>query len=275
MLSARQVAVNQAIWRSVDFVDRYAVRTLEPVEALLLARYREPLSGRTLEFGCGAGRLLGYLSQLGLEANGVDISLRMVAHCRRTYPQAHVQAGDISRPRLCGEGQFDAIWITAAVLDTLDDFARRRVLGEIAGMIGSNGILIFSTHNLDAPPPGPARLRDGLRGPWSVRRGRALARRAAATSPAGALRVATEAAAAWRRRRALAPLTFRGERHAVLNDGTHGYRLLHYYIRRGDQERQLEGLGYALIECLDRDGRVVGAGERSASAELYYVAYPR
>jgi hypothetical protein len=153
------------------------------------------------------------------------------------------------------------------------------VLGELTEMIGSNGILIFSSHNLDAPRPDSPRLLDGLRGPWSLDRTEAalgaLARRAAATSPGGALRAVTESAGAWRRRRVLSRMTYRSEGHAVLNGPEHGYRLLHYYVGRDEQERQLRELGYALSECLDRDGHPVAPGERSTSEELHYVAYPR
>lgn len=271
----QQIAVNREAWLSGDFVREYGGRALTPAEALLLARYREPLSGRTLELGCGAGRVLGYLCQLGLEAQGVDLSPAMVEHCRRSYPRAHVRVGDICRPRTCGDGRYDAIWATGSVLDVLDDTNRRRVLREFAEMIGSNGILIFSSHNLDAAPAELPPLHSVLRGPWSAARALELAAGMAATSPAAACRRLLSEVARRRNHRALGRLAYRRPGYAVLNDDTHEYALLSYYIRRDDQERQLHDLGYALIECLDASGEVVAGGDASTSRELHYVAYPR
>ncbi|MBV8952614.1 MAG: hypothetical protein JO179_00660, partial [Solirubrobacterales bacterium] len=51
--------------------------------------------------------------------------------------------------------------------------------------------------------------------------------------------------------------------------------LLHYYIGRDEQARQLEQLGYELVECLDLEGVPVPPGARSQSTELHYVARPR
>jgi hypothetical protein len=61
----------------------------------------------------------------------------------------------------------------------------------------------------------------------------------------------------------------------VLNDEAHEYGLLHYYIRRDDQQRQLEALGLALIECLELDGAAVPAGRDGTGSSLYYVARSR
>jgi SAM-dependent methyltransferase len=278
---ARQVATNRDAWQKGNFVREYASRVLAPGEVLLLSRYREPLSGRTLELGCGAGRVLGYLAALGQEAHGVDVSPLMVDYCRRTYPRAHVRVGDIAHPASCGEGPFDAVWATSNVLDVFDDANRRRVLGELADLIGSNGILIFSSHNLDAVPPedAPAIGRPSGRAALDLRGSLALARatlaRATGKPPATIARRIAGLPARRRNRRALAPLVYRGDGYAVLNDEAHDYALLHYYIRRDDQERQLAELGYVLTECLDAAGEVVAPGQLSRSSELHYVAYPR
>jgi SAM-dependent methyltransferase len=277
---ARQVAINEDAWRNGDFVREYASRVLSPAEVLLISRYREPLSGRALELGCGAGRVLGYLAALGPEAHGVDLSPLMVEYCRRTYPRAHVQVGDISDPASCGVGRFDAIWATNNVLDVFDDPTRRRVLTELVDLVGSNGILIFSAHNLDAVGSGDAPAATSpASSARDLRSSLALAREtlawAASTPPATLARMVARLPARRRNRRRNGALTYRSDGYAILNDEAHDYSLLHYYIGRDDQERQLDELGYALTECLDADGEVVAPGERSRSSELHYVAYPR
>ena len=44
---------NAAVWRLGAWVSAYDDRRISPAEALLLLRYREPLSGRVLELGPG------------------------------------------------------------------------------------------------------------------------------------------------------------------------------------------------------------------------------
>jgi hypothetical protein len=77
-----------------------------------------------------------------------------------------------------------------------------------------------------------------------------------------------------RNRRRLAPLQLRGPGYAVINDSAHDYALLHYYIGRDDQARQLSETGYELVECLDVDGRPVGRGKPHPDPWLHYVARP-
>jgi SAM-dependent methyltransferase len=273
MNGSRQVTVNQDVWRRGEFVRDYNGRFLRPVEVMILARHREPLSGRVLELGCGAGRVLGYLCALSDDVTGVDLAPRMVDEAARAYPQAKLRLGDLSDPSSCAEGRYDAIWMANNVIDLLDDTVRRRVLGELTGMLEPDAVLIFSSHNLDAvelvAAAGPP-ARDGLGGHLAEALG--ALRRVAWTPPAEALLRLGRAPRRRRNRRDLASQEYRNADHAVLNDPTHDYSLLMYYIRRDAQEQQLAELGYELIECLDMDGRVVPPGGRSLAPELHYIA---
>lgn len=114
---------------------------------------------------------------------------------------------------------------------------------------------MISAHNLAFIP----RLRE----PTDVR-GRTLMRSAGrvALMP---MRLRNRHAVQGLRRRALG--------YAVVNDDAHDYRLVHYYIARDAQERQLAEQGFELIECLDNDGRPVAPGESAEEyVELYYIA---
>jgi SAM-dependent methyltransferase len=254
---------NADLWRSAGPRAVWANRVLRPVEVMLLVRYREALSGRVLELGCGAGRLLGYFVALGAETHGIDISPAMVEYCRRTYPAADVRVGDLSdvaaawdRPPL------NVVFPSYNVIDVLDDSERRRVLSELKDLLAPDGLLIFSTHNLDAVG------RDS-----GTRQSRAELVREVLYSPpsrlVGAVRKLPERR---RNRRRLGPLEQHHGTYAILNDVAENYGVLHYYIRRDDQERQLRELGYELIECLDLEGERVAPGQASASSELHFVA---
>jgi SAM-dependent methyltransferase len=256
--------INVRRWQTGNFVASFAHRVLRPAEVVILARYREAMSGRVLEIGCGAGRILGYLLDLGAEAYGIDVSARMVAYCRERYPAATVMVGDMANLPAGLEGLFDAIFGSYNVIDVLDDPGRRALLAGLRGRLSPAGLLVFSSHNLayadGRPAPSkPKRLLSKLDRPMSE-----------------LVAFPSRLPARVRNRRRLAHLERRASDYAILNDEALDYGLLHYYIRRDDQSRQLEQLGYELVECLDLEGRSVPAGQAAAHCpELHYVARRR
>jgi SAM-dependent methyltransferase len=261
-----QSQINARIWSAGLDLRTYDTTDLLPAESLILSRYREALTGRVLDLGCGSGRILGYLLLLGADATGVDLSARMVARCRERFPGADVRVGDVADLAATVEGQYDAVLLTANLIDVFDDTQRRRVLGELRGLLRPHGLLVFSSHNLDHwDRPRPRRWRR------LVGTIRAAARR----SPPEWVQRAIEIPQERRNRRRLGPLQHRAADHAVINDDVHRYELLHYYIGRVAQQRQLEETGYDLIDVLEEDGPTVPDGEGGRSGALYYVATPR
>jgi SAM-dependent methyltransferase len=266
-----QLQVNASAWQRGDHVAEYANRRLLPVEVVILARYRDVLAGRTLEVGCGAGRILGYVAQLGGEAHGIDISPAMVEHCRSRYPAAHTRVGDLADIGSSAEGTFDAVLALDNVLDVFDDAERHRVLSELRALLATDGLLIFSSHNLayvDQRASDTGRER-AERGPGRARR---LLTELTSRPPSNVARAIARIPGRRRNRKRLGPLQRRGDGYAIINDSAHDYALLHYYIGRDDQARQLRETGYELLECLDADGRPVGPGEPHPDPWLHYVA---
>jgi SAM-dependent methyltransferase len=246
---------NAAVWREGSYLGDYASRELRPAERVFLERFDERLRGRVLEIGCGAGRLTGHLLGIAESVHGIDISPRMVEHCRRAYPRGTYSVLDLRNLGELEEDSADAVIATYNVLDVLGDTERRRVLGEIRRVLVPDGLLMMSAHNLAFLP----RLREptDLRGRTPIR-------------SAGRLVLMPFRL---RNRRAVQSMQRRGLGYAIVNDDAHGYRLLHYYIARDAQERQLEDQGFELIECLDNDGHTVARGDRAEEyVELYYVA---
>jgi SAM-dependent methyltransferase len=267
---SRQADHNLSEWAEGKYVDVYANRVLSPVEVQIFVRYREALSGRVLDLGCGAGRVLAYLVMLGAEAHGVDLAPKMVDYCRRTVPGAQVTVGDIGRLGESVSGSFDAVLAPDNLIDVFDDAERRRVLSGIREFLTPAGLLIFSSHDLGwtEANPGPRE--------WEAPSRSAKLLKLVERSPADMVRAVVRRRRTAANRKRLGPLEQRHESYAILNDFPHDYSLLHYYIRRDDQERQLRELGYELIECLDGRGERVepgghGPGDHHTD-NLHYIA---
>jgi SAM-dependent methyltransferase len=255
--SLGQRRANDRVWTSGRHLGAYANRHLRPVEVVILARYREALSGSVLEIGSGAGRLTGYLAELGGTVLGIDVSTEMVGYSRRRYPDATFETRDLRDIAGLGSATFDAVFAPFNILDVVDDADRRRCLDAIHGVLRADGLFVLSTHNRAVE----ARLDEPLRLP-----GR--------TIPDTVSRLVHRPI--WQRNRnRLLPLERREADWAILNDPGHDFTVLHYYIDRDAQERQLAEHGFELIEVLDLQGRVVPRGAVSSSPELHYVARRR
>jgi SAM-dependent methyltransferase len=249
-----QAEVNTAGWQRPRLVRGYAHRRLLAPESAILERYRDALSGRVLELGCGAGRLTGHLLDIADDVHGLDLNAEMVAHCRAQYPAGHYSVGDLRDLSSFRPQSFDAVVAADNVVDVLDDAARRAVLDEIRGVLAPGGLLVLSSHNLAAAPliRQPTQVRSPSRKEMLVNVVR-LPRRL------------------YNRRR-LQPLERHAADHAILNDVAHDYSLLHYYIGRDAQERQFAEHGFTLLEALDASGAPVGPGETASESHwLHYV----
>ena len=249
-----QDEANTALWRRSDLVGPYANRELRPVEVLLFVRHRQALQGRVLELGCGAGRLTGYLAAISSDVRAVDVSPHMLRAAAQRYPSVRFERRDLRE--VAGLGEFDAIVAGYNVLDVLGDDERRRVLGDLHGLLAPGGLLIFSAHNRAA-----AWRR---RTPWEyllVRDPTRLARNVARTPRR------------LRNRARVRPLERRGGDHALLNDESHDFEALHYYIAPAAQVRQLEAAGFEVLEWLDLDGARIAPDDPASNAEeIHYVA---
>jgi SAM-dependent methyltransferase len=247
---------NADFWKRGETLRHYARRDLRPVEALLLERFREALAGSVLELGCGAGRLTGHLSQIARAVHGVDISPAMVAYCRKAYPRATFAVGDLRELSGFQTGSYDAVVAPFNVIDVLDDRERVAALEEIRRIVVDGGLFVMSSHNRAFEPRIPASVRVWIGSPRtepfeSIRR---LPRRLG-------------------NRRRLRPREREESGYAIVNDEAHDFAVLHYYIARDAQARQLAEHGFELMACFDLDGRPVAAGGAARRCpELHYVA---
>jgi 2-polyprenyl-3-methyl-5-hydroxy-6-metoxy-1,4-benzoquinol methylase len=243
-------------WASGVLLRSYRGRSLRPAEAAAFAHHEERLRGRVLELGCGGGRLSGHLIALGATVHGIDIAAKMVDYCRRTYPQGTFEQGELRDPSSWGAGPWDAVVAGWAVIDVLSDSERAHYFADVHSALVPGGLLIFSSHNFAR-----ARL---VRGPL---------RSLTATNPVSLASQLLRLPRRYRNRRRLLPWQRFEPDYAIVNGAAHDFSLLHYYISRDGQERQLALHGFELLECLDAAGAPVASGEEAVgSHELHYAA---
>ena len=218
---------NDQYW-SADHVRDYATRELRSVEAAILDRYSEDLSGgRILEVGCGAGRITGHLAEVAGHVHALDISAAMVAYCRWAYPQCSFRIADLRDLSEYDDGLFDGLVASFNVVDVLSHEERGPVLDDWRRVLSPGGMLVMSSHNRghmpNVPTPGGQVIA-------SLRTGNP--KRVAGSIAKLPRRV--------RNKRRMGRFEIREADHAVATDSGGDYSLLHYYISRDDQARQLD-----------------------------------
>jgi SAM-dependent methyltransferase len=250
-----QRATNTTTWGGGGFLRWYTRSRLRPAEAVLFETHREALAGRVLELGCGGGRITGHLITRAEAVQGIDIAADMVAYCQRRYPTATFALGDLRDLSEFETAGFDAVVAGFNVIDVLGDNERATLLDEIRRILSPNGLLIFSSHNLACAPLLAAPTHNLTRNPLRF-----------------ANRLLRLPRSVPNHRRFVALQHF-GSDYAILNDEAHDYSLLHYYIGRDAQGRQLERHGFELLQCLALDGTTVAPGESAVGChELHYAA---
>jgi ubiquinone/menaquinone biosynthesis C-methylase UbiE len=81
-----------------DYADTFSgEHEKKPKDREVLHRFRQEISqGKPVwDFGCGPGQTTKYLSDLGLEISGLDLSDRMLEEARRLHPEIQFRQGNI------------------------------------------------------------------------------------------------------------------------------------------------------------------------------------
>lgn len=68
----------------------------KPLDRAMLASFAELVRGRPVaDIGCGTGRVTAFLSGLGADVSGIDLSPGMVAVARDQYPELRFEVGSM------------------------------------------------------------------------------------------------------------------------------------------------------------------------------------
>lgn len=104
---------------------------------------------RALDVGCGSsGRFIDLLSNQGFEAEGLDLSQRMIELARKRHPAVNFHHADIRDWELPCQYDLISAWDSIWHLPLADQEA---VMKKLCQGLSPGGVLIFTTGGVDAP----------------------------------------------------------------------------------------------------------------------------
>jgi SAM-dependent methyltransferase len=128
-----------------NVVDAYARwDSISPEESHILSRYI-PQGGSVLDLGCGTGRFVEPLRQMGCAYQGVDASSEMLTSARSLHPGVEFTLANIVDFSY-EVGDFAAVLLMHNVVDSLYPIERRRSFLESCRDRMGNGVLVLSSH---------------------------------------------------------------------------------------------------------------------------------
>ncbi|WKX69692.1 bifunctional 2-polyprenyl-6-hydroxyphenol methylase/3-demethylubiquinol 3-O-methyltransferase UbiG [Streptomyces sp. XD-27] len=130
-----------------------------PLDRELLAR-RVPADARILDYGCGYGRLVAELADLGYgDVEGVDLSAALVARGRSMRPELRLSAVE-GLPLPFPDGSFDAALLFAVLTCVPEEETQAATVAELARLVRPGGALYLSDVPLQSDERHLARYRE-------------------------------------------------------------------------------------------------------------------
>lgn len=259
--SAKMRQVMREAYDGRGIAESYARNTeLLKAEAFIFSHFRTELENKTiLDVGVGTGRTIPVLSALTTDYTGIDYSESMLSRCRESYSGVKLFLCDARRMDLFRDESFDVALASWNVLDDSDHTDRLMIMGEVYRVLRPNGIFIFSSHNRDYKTRSAYRFRGfvSAQNPFELVKWNAIRVKRYVTGilkhlDRGRNEVENDA-------------------YAIVNDPSHNYGLLTYYIRKEAQVEQLEGIGFSDVQLVDGSGSFIRIDEQCSDGWIYYI----
>jgi len=229
-------------------------------EDFIFSYFRNELDNKSiLDVGVGTGRTIPCLTSLTSHYTGIDYSESMLRCCREKYAEVKLfQCDARTMDQFCDES-FDVAIASWNVLDDSDHNDRLKILGEVHRVLRPKGMFIFSSHNRDSKTRSAYRFRGFVKAPNPVDLIKFNAIRVK--------RYVTGILHHWDRGRG----ETQNPKYAIINDSSHNYRLLTYYIRKEAQIEQLESIGFSDVQLVDESGSFIRLDEQCSDGWIYYI----
>ncbi len=212
---------------------------------------------RILDLGVGAGRTVPFLRAISEDYVGVDFSAEMVDASRRKYPDVRIEVGDARDLSRFTDGSFDLVVFSWNGIDAVDHDDRALVLREVARVLSSEGVFLFSTHNEHGRGCGEK--------PWTVKRSDLVHPRRIAGLVLGF-------PVNLRNHRRFRRMDEIGQGWSMRNAAAHHFGLVIHYTTLEQELVELTGAGFDRIEALGNElGDGLRAGDDSTGAWWFQI----
>ena len=98
-----------------------------------------------LDFACGTGRVLAYLTPFVSRSVGVDVSAAMLEVARRRAPEARILQTDLTRKNSLTNERFDVI-TAFRFFPNAQPSLRKEAIEALAPLLSDHGVIIFNNH---------------------------------------------------------------------------------------------------------------------------------
>jgi SAM-dependent methyltransferase len=119
----------------------------KPLDRALLAVFAEQVggAGRVWDIGCGPGHVTAFLTGLGLNAAGLDLSVAMIAQARKRHPGLEFSTGSMTALP-AADGSRSGLVSFYSLIHMIDDADLRLALAEFRRVLADDGLLLLAVH---------------------------------------------------------------------------------------------------------------------------------
>lgn len=253
-----QDAINASVYHAPEIIDHYPAQGLDVAESVAAVKHYSAIVGRDVfDIGVGTGRTTKVLARVTKRYVGIDYSEPMVSYVRARFKDCEIRHADMRQLGQWEAQSFDCVFASNNVIDAVGHEDRLQVLREVRRILRPNGIFAFSSHNR-------AVQRDVAKTHPVLQRSR---------NPFTQLSYLRHYLRQKKNAERLRPHYESNNEYAIQTDIGHDFSVLHYYINCRDQIRQLESLGFSVMDVISREGRLLtGSDLGEDSNSLFYVA---